>query len=158
MNSSSMSKNMKGDLALTKFAIIAMSVISVGLMLAGPRLIHYVMLRQSPLFEGRTRYILLLLGGYVSGFLMLYCLYVLMGLVKRIGDGDVFVRANVNSLNRVSLIILTAAVILLFLGLTCITSMVAVSVMAAFMTLIVRGVRDAFLRAVEMQDELDYTI
>ena len=63
---------------------------------------------------------------------MLYCLYVLMGLVKRIGDGDVFVRANVNSLNRVSLIILTAAVILLFLGLTCITSMVAVSVMAQY--------------------------
>ncbi len=157
-HSSANEKRMKSDLMLTKCAIILLSVISIVLMAGGPFCVRWVMRRPSPLFEGEVRYWLMLIGGYVCGALLLYCLYILMKLLKNLEAGAVFVKENVGLLKRVSVIILIASLISLFLGLTCIPSMAAVAVIAAFMALIVRVVRDAFARAVEMQDELDYTI
>lgn len=99
----------------------------------------------------------LMIGLYlcsVPGYLLLAGLYRLLANLER---DRVFIAENVLLLRRVSWCCVFAAVICL-----CISpvwpSLFLVAVAAAFMALIVRVVKNVFVRAIGMKDELDYTV
>ena len=146
------------SIRVTKIVIGAMMAASIVLLLFGPKVTKYCMIRQSPLFEGTTRYVTSLCCGYVLGILLLVCLYALWKLIGRIGQEMVFVEENVKALVVIERVIAIAAVICIFTVLTCIFSALFVGLMAAFMALIVRVIRGAFAKAVLMREELDLTI
>ena len=86
---------------------------------------------------------------------MLYQLYRLVG---RIDSGEVFSTRNVRSLKIISDIVLLACVVTFIMGVTCGIFILFVCASTAFMTAIIRVVMNAFSKAVEMKDELDYTV
>lgn len=146
------------SIRVTKIVIGVMMAASVALLLFGPKVTKYCMIRQSPLFEGTSRYAVSLCCGYVLGILLLVCLYALWKLIGRIGQEMVFVEENVKALVVIERVVAVAAVICVFTGMTCIFSALFVGLMAAFMALIVRVIRGAFAKAVLMREELDLTI
>ena len=138
------------SIRVTKAVIGIMMAASAVMLVFGPKLTQYCMLRESPLLTGRTRYIL--------GILLITCLYALWKLIGRIGEGMVFVEENVRALVVIERVIACAAVICILAGLTCVYSVLFVGLMAVFMALIVRVIRGAFAKAVLMKEELDLTI
>ena len=52
----------------------------------------------------------------------------------------------------------TVALISLFMGLTAYLPMLLVTVSCSILTLIIRVIRNAFGKAIELQDQVDYTI
>lgn len=146
------------SIRVTKAVIGIMMAASAVMMVFGPKLTQYCMLRESPLLTGRTRYILSLCCGYILGILLITCLYALWKLIGRIGEGMVFVEENVRALVVIERVIACAALICILAGLTCVYSVLFVGLMAVFMALIVRVIRGAFAKAVLMKEELDLTI
>ena len=78
-------------------------------------------------------------------------------LLRNIMENRVFVDSNVRLMHVISLCCVAAAVICLFSSAYYLAFLV-LALSSAFMALIVRIVRDAFRRAIEMQSELDLTI
>lgn len=143
---------------ITKFAITAMAVLCAGMCLAGPKLTVFVMQRPSPVTEGMIRYVMILGIGYLLAALAFFCLGSLYRLIGRIERDEIFVGENVKSLHTIAREVGAAAILSLILGIFCTVLMLAVAVMAAFMTLIIRVIRHSFEKAVSMKDELDLTI
>lgn len=101
-------------------------------------------------------------------FVFLFCLYAgsilafvllvhMNNLLKSLGDGLVFTEANVSRLMAVSRCCGVCAILCLGGGFL-LPFMFAVTAAAGFMSLIVRLVRDIFLRAMAMKEELDFTV
>lgn len=86
-----------------------------------------------------------------------YLLYSLFRLLRRIEAEQVFIIENVESLRRISWTCFAGA------GIGCVSAVyyfpwVFVAVAAAFMGLIVRVVKNVVAKAVELQNEVDYTV
>ncbi|MBQ9685124.1 MAG: DUF2975 domain-containing protein [Oscillospiraceae bacterium] len=92
--------------------------------------------------------------GSVFGWICLWQLWKLLGNIRR---GEVFVLENVRRMRRISWCCLWAALI-------CLVSAAYylpfgfVAIAAGFMALIVRIVKNAFQQAIDMKEELDYTV
>ena len=107
---------------------------------------------------GTGAFALLLITGYIcaaAALIMLFSLYVFL---CRIGRGEIFTPENIRILRRIGLCCLSAAAAALFDGLLLYFPFLFIAAAAGFMTLIVRVVQNAFARAQEMKDELDYTV
>ena len=92
--------------------------------------------------------------GIIPAFALLVLLYILL---HRIGKGQVFVPQNVKSLRLISWCCFLGAFLSLASTLYYFT-WILVAAAAAFMGLIVRIVKNVFAKAVELQDEADFTI
>jgi hypothetical protein len=99
----------------------------------------------------------LLIGLYLCSIPAYILLAGLYRLLKNMERDRVFIAENVLLLRRVSWCCVFAAAICL-----CISpvwpSLFLVAVAAAFVSLIVRVVKNVFVRAIGMKDELDYTV
>jgi len=84
-------------------------------------------------------------------------LYGIWQILKRMQSTTVFSRENVRSMRLISWCCMMVAVICFFSA-AAFPMLLLVSSAAAFMGLIVRIVKDAFQQALEMKDELDYTV
>lgn len=143
---------------LTKIALIILFIASMLLMGTGSWVVKLVIVHPSPFFEGETRFWVLLVLGYLLGFLALICLAHLYKLVARIGNNHVFIPENVHSLRLLGWEVAIVAAISLFMGLTAYLPMLLITVACSLLTLIIRVIRNAFGKAVELQEQVDYTI
>ena len=106
------------------------------------------------IFGTLSPFLLTAYTGLIPAFALLALLY---SLLHRIGKGKVFVHQNVKSLRLISWCCFFGA----FLSLASIVyyfMWIFVAVAAAFMGLIVRIVKNVFAKAVELQDDADFTI
>ncbi len=90
----------------------------------------------------------------VPAYILLVSLYKLLNNMEK---DHVFVQENVVLLRRVSWCCVAAALVCLLFISTWL-SLVVISLAAAFMALIVRVIKNVFVRAINMKAELDYTI
>lgn len=93
-------------------------------------------------------------AGSVFGWITLWMLWKLLG---NMSSGRVFVSANVRAMRTVSWCCAAVAVVCALSTLYYLPFLVA-AMAAAFMALIVRIVKNAFQSALEMKNELDYTV
>jgi len=150
--------NEENSIRLTKGCILVLYAVSLAMTVSGRRIVGHFMNRSTPWLTGNTRFYVMLICGYACALLAFICLSDLYRLLGRIGRGDVFVAENVTALRRIGLEVLAAAVVTAVIGATCYLPVLVLSAAAVFMMLIIRVVRNAFGKAVAMQDELDYTI
>ena len=69
-----------------------------------------------------------------------------------------FIQQNVQYLRYLGWEVGIVALISLFMGLTVYLPMLLVTVSCSILTLIIRVIRNAFGKAIELQDQVDYTI
>lgn len=146
------------SIKITKAFILLLLVGAVGMCIGGPTIVKIVMTKRSPFFEAELRFWTLLSCGYLCAVLFFIFLYQLFLLVSRIEKGDVFIPENVRALSFISNLVLAAAIVTLFVGVTCTYMILIITLAAIFITPIIRVVKNAFGKAVEMKEELDYTI
>ena len=149
---------------VTKIFIVLVAVVSVVMCFMGPKIVRMVALEskegvfESPWLQGYPRFWVLIVLGYICAIILFVMLYQLYRLVGRIDSGEVFSTRNVRSLKIISDIVLLACVVTFIMGVTCGFFILFVCASTAFMTAIIRVVMNAFSKAVEMKDELDYTV
>ena len=146
------------SITLTKISISLLFIASIILIALGPWVVNLVIEFPSPFFQGETRFWVLLLLGYVLGCLALTCIVHLYRLLSRIGKNQVFITQNVQYMRYLGWEVGTVALISLFMGLTAYLPMLLVTVSCSILTLIIRVIRNAFGKAIELQDQVDYTI
>lgn len=105
--------------------------------------------------QGKTAYFLATI--YVGAVPAGYLLYSLLTLLRRIDAGQVFVDKNVELLRRISWSCFLGSVIAIASAFYYMPWFF-VAVAAAFMGLVVRVLKNVFARAVELQNESDYTV
>lgn len=146
------------SIRLTKISLVLLFIASIILIALGPWVVRLVIEFRSPFFQGDSRFWVLLLLGYVLGSLALACIVHLYRLLSRIGKNQVFIEQNVQYLRYLGWEVGTVAFISLFMGLTAYMPMLLVAVSCSLLTLIIRVIRNAFGKAIELQDQVDYTI
>ncbi len=146
------------SITLTKISISLLFIASIILIALGPWVVNLVIEFPSPFFQGEMRFWVLLLLGYVLGCLALACIVHLYRLLSRIGKNQVFITQNVQYMHYLGWEVGTVALISLFMGLTAYLPMLLVTVSCSILTLIIRVIRNAFGKAIELQDQVDYTI
>ena len=146
------------SITLTKISISLLFIASIILIALGPWVVNLVIEFPSPFFQGEIRFWVLLLLGYVLGCLALACIVHLHRLLSRIGKNQVFITQNVQYMRYLGWEVGTVALISLFMGLTAYLPMLLVTVSCSILTLIIRVIRNAFGKAIELQDQVDYTI
>ncbi|MGZ7236478.1 DUF2975 domain-containing protein, partial [Streptococcus pyogenes] len=85
------------------------------------------------------------------------CIIHLYQLLTRIGEDQVFIAQNVQYLRYLGWEVGLVALISLFLGLTAYLPMLLIAVSCSLLTLIIRVIRNAFGKAIELQEQVDYT-
>ena len=146
------------SIKVTKLVIFLAAIASVFMCVTGPMLVRIVMTKASPVLEGTPRFWVLLVGGYVCAALLFAFLFLLYGLVSRIEVGNVFTPENVKALSNLARLVTAASVITLFIGVTCTLMLLIITACAVFVIPIICVVKNAFGKAVEMKDELDFTV
>lgn len=146
------------SILLTKISIAILFIASLALLTLGDRIVMLVMEFPSPLLEGGVRYGIMLLLGYVLGFLALICIFHLYRLLHNIGNSQIFISQNVQYLRYLGWEVGCVALISLFMGFTVYMPMLLITVSCSILTLIIRVIRNAFGKAIELQDQVDYTI
>ncbi|MBO4456972.1 MAG: DUF2975 domain-containing protein [Butyrivibrio sp.] len=146
------------SIKITKAFILILAVAAVGMCILGPKLVGMIMTKDSPMIVGNARFLILLIGGYICATILFVFLFTLYAMVKRIQEGKVFVAENVSSLSKLSNLVLVACIVSFVIGITCTYMIFIITATTAFVTPIIRVIKNAFGKAVEMQDELDYTV
>ncbi|WP_164470909.1 DUF2975 domain-containing protein [Vaginisenegalia massiliensis] len=146
------------SILLTKICLAIFFIVAILMLFNGPYLVAQFDGRSTPLFGGDLRRNLLLLSGYICGGLALLFISSFYRLIDRIGRDQVFTSENVTCLRYIGWEIQVVTLIALIMGLTCYLPLLAIAVAGGFMVLVLRVVRNAFGKAVAMQDELTYTI
>lgn len=153
------SKNSEAlSIKVSKLAIFLVAVIAVAMCVLGPFLVKIIMTKESPLLTGTPRYLMMLIGGYICAAILFAFLFLLYGLISRIEAGNVFIPENVKALSNLARIVFAATVITGIIGICCTLMLLIVTATASFIIPIICVVKNAFGRAVEMKDELDYTV
>ena len=145
-------------ITLTKISISLLFIASTILIFLGPWIVNLIIVFPSPLVQGEARFWILLLLGYALGGLALTCIVHLYRLLHHIGQDQVFIQQNVQYLRYLGWEVGIVALISLFMGLTVYLPMLLVTVSCSILTLIIRVIRNAFGKAIELQDQVDYTI
>jgi len=95
---------------------------------------------------------------YVVCAIALAALCLLHGMLSRIRRGDVFSAGNVQALRRISWLCFACALALVCGAYVCGLSFILIGLMAAFVGLILRVVKNVFAAAVEIKTENDFTV
>lgn len=103
-------------------------------------------------------FLIYVVAGYGCAVSMIAMLIILWRFLSRIEHESVFSAETVRDLKRLGTCCLAGALLSGIFGLFFRWSFLAAAVAAIFMVLILRVVRDAFGKALEMKDELDLTI
>lgn len=147
--------NKKRSIILSKVFVVAFMVGLAACLIGGPWLVDWVYSKspraqewQEPLFYATL---------YTGGVLLALLLWQLMAVLVRVGRGVVFDRRNVSGLRFVSWVCFIGA---LLCGLSAIYYLpwLIVFVVAAFVGLVVRIVKNILAEAIHIKEENDYTI
>ncbi len=145
----------KKSLNLSKLCILLFMTGLIGTVVSAPWLTRWFLGFSRAELQGTEPFFLatIYVGAIPAGIM----LYNLFGLLRRIERDQVFVTNNVEHLRQISWSCFTGA------GIGVISAFyyfpwIFVVVAAAFMGLIVRVVKNVLAKAVELQNEVDYTI
>ena len=147
--------NENKSLVLSKVFVIVFMVMLVVCIVLAPRVVESL-LRRSAMANGAGAglFLLTLYVGSVPAGALLVCMLLLL---KRISAGEVFVRQNISYLRFISWCFFIGGVICAASSLYY-TPWLPISIMAAFMGLVVRVVKNIIAKAVSLQDDADFTI
>lgn len=146
------------SIRLTKICLILLLIAAVGLMSTGTWVVDLAIIYPSPFLQGDSRYLTMIVLGYALGVLAIIFLIHLYQLVTRIGKEQVFIPQNVRSLQILGWEVGLATLISFLLGISCYIPVLLITVAGIALTLVIRVIRNAFGKAVELQDQVDYTI
>lgn len=145
-----------GSIRISRWMVLAFAALLAVLDLSGPWFVAFVC-KNVVLHTGAQFSVPLLVCLYacsLPGYLVLYDLY---RILKNLEASAVFVPDNVMRMRRVSWCCMAVSLICLVCS-TVWVSLLVVTLAAALMGLIVRIVKNVFVRAIHMKDELDLTI
>lgn len=146
------------SILLTRLVTGGVFIACILIALAGPAIVDWLIARGRVAVTGPAVRGVMLGLGYVLAALALWMLWQLERLLARLGQGAVFVPANVQALRRIAWCCALAAVICVPAGAALYFPFACMGIAAGFMALIVHVLKNAFEQAVKMQDELDYTV
>lgn len=151
-----MNWNRSKSVILSKICVVLFSILLIVLDIGCDWLVNSYLEVTHPL-GGKWDEICLMALIYFCNIPAWITLWSLWRILNRIWNGEVFVDANVRDMRRTSWCCLGVSV-LCALAMPFYLSLSMVAVMAGFMGLIVRIVKNAFEQAVSMKDELDFTV
>ena len=146
------------SLAFTRWLVLGIGAVCVGMAACGPRIIRWLMHERDLNVSGPAVGAGLLVLGYCCAALALWMLYNLYTFLRRLEHNEVFVPANVTALRRISWCCTLAGALCLPTGFIVYLPFAFLGCAALFMALIVRVIKNAFAQAVNMKNELDLTI
>jgi hypothetical protein len=147
--------NGKKSIILSKLCIWLFGGVLIGTAVFAPWLTPWKLNFSPPGIQGtETLFLFTIYVGSVPAAVLLYNLF---RLLHRIEEEQVFITENVECLRRISWSCFAGAGISL-ISIYYYFPWVFVAVAAAFMGLIVRVVKNVVAKAVELQNEVDYTI
>ncbi len=147
--------NKDKSLALSAFCVRLFAAIGVVLCVGAPWWTKWLCAWRSEYLAGKSG--LLLVSVYAGAVFAFGALYALHRLLGAIANGDIFVEGNVQNLRALSWLCIAE-------GLVCLASalyylpFLLIAVMAAFLGLILRVVKNVFSEAVRIKTENDFTI
>ena len=145
----------KKSIALSKLGVLIFMLLILIAAAFAPWMVTWLInYSQAHLAGKELLFYFTLYTGCIPAMLLLYELYQLL---QRISKGDVFVTANVGGLRRISWYSILGGGICLLSALYYIPFLL-IAFAAAFVGIIVRVVKNVFAQAVELQQEVDYTI
>lgn len=147
--------NGEKSIALSKLCILLFLGLLLAIAVSAPWLTHWFVNFSQAGLKGTESYFLATI--YVGFVPAAYLLYSLLGLLRRIDAGQVFIAANVELLRRISWSCFAGAGIAL-ISIFYYYPWFFLAVAAAFMGLIVRVVKNVIAQAVELKNEADYTV
>ena len=147
--------NDKKSLNLSKLCLLFFMIGLIGTVITAPWLTRWFLDFSRAELQGTQSFFLttIYVGSIPAGTL----LYNLLGLLRRIEEDHVFISENVECLRRISWSCFLGA------GIGVISAFyyfpwIFVAIAASFMGLIVRVVKNVVAKAIELQNEVDYTI
>lgn len=146
------------SIRLTKYCLIILLIAAIGLMCTGTWVVDLAIIYPSPFLQGDSRYLTMLILGYLLGILAVVFLLHLYQLVSRIGNEQIFIPRNVRSLQLLGWEMGLATIISFLLGISCYIPVLLITVAGIALTLVIRVIRNAFGKAVELQEQVDYTV
>lgn len=147
--------NGEKSITLSKFCILVVMVLLAVIVVAAPWIIRwFVGFSRAELMGTEPFFLTTIYSGFVPAS---YLLYSLLRLLTRIEKEQVFINENVERLRRISWTCFVGA------GISLVSTLyyfpwVFLAAAATFMGLIVRVVKNVVAKAVELQDEMDYTV
>ncbi len=87
-----------------------------------------------------------------------FFLYHLYSLVSRIGKEQIFIEKNVRCLQILGWEAAAITLLSFLMGVTCYIPMLLITASGLALTLVIRVIRNAFGKAVQLQDTVDFTI
>ena len=147
--------NDKKSIALSKVCVLAFICVLVVRVVTAPWLTSWFLGYSHLGLEGIETYFLV--TTYLGAIPAAYLLYHLWGLLRRIETDQVFIMENIEGLRRISWSCFAGALIGIVSAFYFLP-WIFLAIAAAFMGLIVRVVKNVFAKAVELQNEVDYTV
>ncbi len=147
--------NDKNSLNLSKLCLLIFMLGLIGTIVTAPWLTRWFLgFSRAELLGAAPFFLTTIYVGAIPAGILLYNLF---GLLRRIEKEQVFITDNVEYLRRISWSCFIGA------GIGVVSAFyyfpwIFVSIAAAFMGLIVRVVKNVLAKAVELQNEVDYTI
>lgn len=145
----------KKSISLSKLCILLFMGVLVVTVVFAPMLTRWFLSFSRADLQGTEPFFLATI--YAGAVPAAYLLFSLFRLIRRIEAEQVFITENVERLRRISWSCFVGAGIS-FVSAFYYFPWVFVAVAAAFMGLIVRVVKNVVAKAVELQDEVDYTV
>ncbi|KHD44122.1 DUF2975 domain-containing protein [Streptococcus hongkongensis] len=146
------------SITLTKIALVALFIGAIILLSTGTWVVDLAIIYPSPLLRGTQRYLTMLILGYGIGFLSLIFIFHLYQLVSRFGHNLIFIIENVRTLQLLGWEAAAITLLSFIIGATTYIPVLLITAAGISLTLVIRVIRNAFGKAVELQDEIDYTI
>lgn len=150
-----MNWNKDKSLQLSKVCVILFAVALITACFTAPWLLQRFIISWGNL--PKEMLIKFLVTTYLTAIPVAAALYQLHRFLDRIGKGQIFEHKNVNCLRYLSWCCFCAALILGVSGIYCIP-LAALAVLAAFVGLVLRVVKNVFEQAVWLKEENDYTV
>lgn len=147
--------NEKYSIRLSKVCVALFALTVVALALTAPWVVNWFVKFSRAMLLGREHFLLVSIYAAVPAALVV--LWLLWQLLGNLQKGRVFIPQNAAYLRGVSWCCIAAAGICLASGLYYLPFLL-VAVLAGFMALIVRVVKNVFEQAIILQDDADYTI
>jgi len=147
--------NERKSILLSKICLALFMALLLACAILAPRLVRQLMWMSALANSaGRALFLATIYAGCVPAAALLVCLFVLL---RRIGAGNVFVSKNTACLRYISWCCFAGAAICLASALYYVPWL-AIGVAAAFMGLVVRVIKNVVAKAIQLQDDADYTI
>jgi hypothetical protein len=147
--------NGKKSINLSKLCVLLFMGLLIVTVASAPWLTRWYFSFPRPLLNETESFFLATI--YIGAVPAAYLLYSLLGLLRRIQIGQVFISDNVETLRRISWSCFIGAGIAI-ISVIYYIPWIFLAVSAAFMGLIVRVVKNVVAQAVALQDEVDSTI